>query len=177
MHLYIIKINKIEIKNNNIIQIKTAYKKMELINSLRPIYISDTNVVTPITSITFDTLHDAITICINILHIIIETTLFIIKEGISLIIYNISQADIIYVCTIIIYIICIIVYIIAIYLSRTINNQKQQISEQKHQIEQLVQNVYNLDVSTLESIKHIDKKFAVINKKMKKLEKDFEKYE
>lgn len=154
---------------------------------MNPLYITAANIVTPISTITFEDLYENAVIFVNILQIGIETIAFIAKEGIleaftnaSTIWTNLTLEKIVYI---------IILYNLFMLIS--LENQQKKIAEQKVLIESLEKNIINLNKTErmredllqmcIQNIRvhHTDttKKFELIDKKIKKLDKDLKQYE
>lgn len=147
---------------------------------IAPVYISSANMVTPLATITFDSLYENALILANIVKIGIETFAFIMKEGIVEVFANLTLEKIVYI---------IVVY--NLFMLMALDNQRKKIAEQKELIDSLEKNVSylkktermreDLEQMWVQDVReyHADttKKFALVDKKMKKLEKDLKQYE
>jgi len=154
---------------------------MENIESfIAPVYISAANMVTPLATITFDTLYENVLTLANIVKIGIETFAFIMKEGIVEVFANLTLEKIVYI---------IVVY--NLFMLMALDNQRKKIAEQKEQIESLEKNVIylkktermreDLEQMWVQDVReyHADttKKMVAMEKKIKKLGKDLKQYE
>lgn len=147
-----------------------------------PMYISATNMVTPITTIDFETLHtnfiNFINISIYVLNIALQTTLFILSEAYKEIIkFNFkSYENIIYIISI-----CNLLMLILV------DNQRKRIDQQKKQMESLEEHIEFIRLTEkyrdhdeqilIEKIHENSKKIVLIDKKIKKIENDIKIYE
>lgn len=151
---------------------------LELLNT--PFFISAANMVTPLATITIDTLYENVLTLANIVRVGIETFAFIMKEGIIEAFTNLTLEKIVYM---------LVVY--NLFMLMAIDNQRKKIAEQNKLIESLEKNVVylkktermreDLEQMWVQDVReyHADttKKFALVDKKMKKLEKDLKQYE
>jgi hypothetical protein len=204
MRLYIIKMNKIEIKNKQLIK---AYNPLQTLISIAtfgftmanvelimnsyiaPVYVSAANMITPIATIKLETLYENALIFVNILQIGIETAAFIVKQGIVAAFDNASTINVGSIWTNLT--LDKIVYILIVYnlfMLMTIDNLNKRASEQKEKITSLEKNVIylkktegmreDLEQMWIQDVRayHADttKKLISINNKMKKLEKQYE---
>ena len=138
-------------------------------------YISDTNMVLPLTTISLNNIYN---IAINILEIIIRTSLFILREAVKEI-FKIDWNSKFTTEN--------IVFIIAIYSFITLiilDDQRNKINEQKNKIESLEKYINYLkkvdrtrDEDQINIIQKINKKMVLIDKKIKKMEKDIKIFE
>ena len=138
-------------------------------------YISDTNMVLPLTTISLNNIYN---IAINILEIIIITSLFIFIEAVKEI-FKIDWNSKFTTEN--------IVFIIAIYSFITLiilDDQRNKINEQKNKIESLEKYINYLkkvdrtrDEDQINIIQKINKKMVLIDKKIKKMEKDIKIFE
>lgn len=147
---------------------------------ISPVYVSATNMVTPISTITFDKLYTNALVFMNVLQIGIQTTFFMMKEGVAELITNLTPEKIVYI---------LVVY--NLFMLMTIDNHNKKITEQKEIIKSLEKNVIylkktermreDLEEMWVQDVKayHADtnKKLALFDKKMKKLEKVLKQYE
>ena len=154
-----------------------------------PIYISSTNMITPITMISINTIYNnlikAFDIAMNILQIIIKTSLFILSEASKEILKIDWDSH---------FTIQNIVFIIGVYnliMLIVIDNQRKKMNDQKIQIESLEKYVNYLKkvdkmrdddqnrlVQTFtQNYDEVNKKMTLIDKKIKKIEKDIKIYE
>lgn len=156
-----------------------------------PIFISATNMVTPITTITFDSLYtNALVfgnIVVNILQIFIETAGFIMKEGFteafanaSALWTNLNFEKIVY-----------IIGVYNLFMLLVLDNQRRKITEQNEHIESLEKQVdylkkmermrEDLDELWIQDVKsyhqETSKKMTAMEKKIKKMEKEMKIYE
>ena len=118
---------------------------IEYINQyMVPVYISSTNMVTPLVTIKFDTLYTNTLIffqsivsvsimVVNIIQIGIQTAVFIMKEGFTEFFANLTIEKIVYI---------LVMYNVLIITA--IDNQRRKIAEQKEQIESLEKNILYL---------------------------------
>ena len=112
---------------------------IEYINQyMVPVYISSTNMVTPLVTIKFDTLYTNTLIffqsivsvsimVVNIIQIGIQTAVFIMKEGFTEFFANLTIEKIVYI---------LVMYNVLIITA--IDNQRRKIAEQKEQIENIL---------------------------------------
>jgi len=154
---------------------------------IAPIYVSVTNTVTPLATITVDALYRNAVSFLNILQIFIQTAYFIVKEGIvaafanaSGILENLTLEKIVY-----------IIGVYNLFMMAALDNQRKKIAEQKKLIEYLEKNVSYLKKTErtredlhemwIQDVKsyHADtsKQMVAMEKKIKKLEKDLKQYE
>ena len=93
---------------------------------IAPVYISTTNMITPLATISYDAMISFFNTVVDILQIGIQTISFIVKEGIISCLKNLTLE--------------IIVYIIGVYnlfMVLVIDNQQRKFIEQKNKIESL----------------------------------------
>ena len=154
---------------------------------IAPVYFSAANMVTPIATIKLDSLYANALVFMNILQIGIQTTFFMMKEGLTELFANASALWTNLTLEKIVYI--LVVYNLLMLM--TIDNHHKKIAEQKELIQSLEKNVIylkktekmreDLDEMWIQDVKayHADttKKLALVDKKMKKLEKDLKQYE
>lgn len=152
-----------------------------------PVYISATNMVSPITTIKFENafiffkwIVSISNIVLNILKIGIQTTAFITKEVFVEAFTNLTLEKIVY-----------IIGVYNLFMLLAIDNQNRKIREQKEQIERLEKNVIylkkteiiyeDLNEIWLQDIKtyhqETNNKITAMEKKIKKFEKDLKMYE
>ena len=145
-----------------------------------PFYISAANTVSPLATITVETLYKNALILANIIRVSIETFTFIMKEGIVEVFANMTPEKIVYI---------IVVY--NLFMLMALDNQRKNIAEQKELIESLEKNVIylkktermreDLDEMWIQDVKayyqETSKKMTVMEKKIKKFEKDLKQYE
>ena len=158
---------------------------IEYINQyMVPVYISSTNMVTPLVTIKFDTLYTNTLIffqsivsvsimVVNIIQIGIQTAVFIMKEGFTEFFANLTIEKIVYI--LVMYNVLIITAIV---------NQRIKIAEQKEQIESLEKNILYLKKTErmredLEEswIQETTKKMRFMENKIKKMDKEIKQYE
>ena len=147
---------------------------------IAPVYISTTNMITPLATISYDAMISFFNTVVDILQIGIQTISFIVKEGIISCLKNLTLE--------------IIVYIIGVYnlfMVLVIDNQQRKFIEQKNKIESLekhmdylkktermredMDEIWIKDLRTFHQ--ETNKKVSVIEKKIKKMEKDMKIYE
>ena len=149
-----------------------------------PVYISSTNMVTPLVTIKFDTLYTNTLIffqsivsvsimVVNIIQIGIQTAVFIMKEGFTEFFANLTIEKIVYI---------LVMYNVLIITA--IDNQRRKIAEQKEQIESLEKNILYLKKTErmredLEEswIQETTKKMRFMENKIKKMDKEIKQYE
>jgi hypothetical protein len=155
---------------------------------ITPVYTSATNIVSPISTIKLEDLYEAFLTFINILQIGLETLWFIMKEGITEILANITNTTNI---KKFIYIICIY----NLFMLFFIDNQRKKFIEQKKQMYQLEKQVDYLNsvaekmdkdveeewIEEIEEIiknynKETNKKINMIKRKIKKIEDELNCY-
>ena len=158
---------------------------IEYINQyMVPVYISATNMVTPLVTIKFDTLYTNTLIffqsivsvsimVVNIIQIGIQTAVFIMKEGFTEFFANLTIEKIVYI---------LVMYNLLILTA--IDKQRRKIAEQKEQIEELEKNVIYLKKTErmredLEEswIQETTKKMRFMENKIKKMDKEIKQYE
>jgi hypothetical protein len=158
---------------------------IEYINQyMVPVYISSTNMVTPLVTIKFDTLYTNTLIffqsivsvsimVVNIIQIGIQTAVFIMKEGFTEFFANLTIEKIVYI---------LVMYNVLIITA--IDNQRRKIAEQKEQIESLEKNILYLKKTErmredLEEswIQETTKKMRFMENKIKKMDKEIKQYE
>lgn len=156
-----------------------------------PIYISTTNMVTPLATIKFDTLYTNTLIffqwivstsimVVNIIQFGIQTAVFIMKEGFTEFFANLTIEKIVYI--LVIYNVLILTaYICSIGYAV---DQRRKIVEQKEQIESLEKNILYLKKTErmredLEEswIQETTKKIRFMENKIKKMDKEIKQYE
>jgi hypothetical protein len=154
-----------------------------------PIYISSTNTLTPLITISINNIYNnldkAFNIAINILQIIIKTCIFILREALKEI-FKIDWNSYFTLENMI----CVIgVY--NLFMLIVIDNQRKKLNHQKFQIESLEKHVAYLkkidrmrddDQNNLidkfnQNYEEINKSIIVIDKKIKKIKKDIKIYE
>jgi hypothetical protein len=141
-----------------------------------PIYISSTNMIMPLTTIKLDNL---MVIFYNILQIIINTTCFIVKEGVKIVFTNLTLEKIVYI---------IILYNLLIFM--VIDSQRKKMNQQKKELEYLEEaiNYYNRNIEEMrnkdqdniilyELINENSTKMKLMDRKLKKIERDIKIYE
>ena len=141
-----------------------------------PIYISSTNMIMPLTTIKLDNL---MVIFYNILQIIINTTCFIVKEGVKIVFTNLTLEKIVYI---------IILYNLLIFM--VIDSQRKKMNQQKKELEYLEEaiNYYNRNIEDMrnkdqdniilyELINENSTKMKLMDRKLKKIERDIKIYE
>lgn len=156
-----------------------------------PVFISSTNMVTPLATISFDKLYTSAIVfanfVLNIGQIVIQTAGFMMKEGFTELFANASS---------ILTNLTIekIVYILVIYnllILTTIDKQRRKNSEQNRQIESLEKQINylkktermreELDELWLQDVRRYhqetNNKITTMEKKIKKFEKDLKQYE
>ena len=130
-----------------------------------PIYISSTNMIMPLTTIKLDNLYSAMLIFYNILHIVIKTAVFIVKEGLKIVFTNLTLEKIVYI---------IVLYNLLIFM--IIDNERKKLKA----IEEVI-NYYNRNIEEMrikdEIINENSTKIKLIDKKIKKIERDIKIYE
>lgn len=149
-----------------------------------PIFISSTNMVTPLATISFDKLYTSAIVftnfILNILQIGIQTTGFMMKEGFTQFFTNLTIEKIVYI---------LVIYNLLILTA--IDKQRRKNIEQKQQIEELEKNVIylkktermreDLDELWLQDVRRYhqetNNKITGMEKKIKKFEKDLKLYE
>lgn len=152
---------------------------------MHPIYISADNMVTPLTTISFEKLYTSALVfanfVVNNIQIGIQTAIFIMKEGFAelfstLTVEKIAESLFIYNVLILTAYICSIGY--------AINNQRRKLVEQKKQIESLEKNILYLKETErmredLEEswIQETTKKIRFMENKIKKMDKEIKQYE
>jgi hypothetical protein len=142
-----------------------------------PVYITSTNVVTPL--LTIDSLYKNVLVLLytagNILQIVIQTTIFIMKEIFAEVFTKMTLVKMIY-----------IIGIYNLFILAVLDNHQRKIIQQKEQIETLEKNLKHLKKANkvrddfeqiwIHDIKSYNqettKKMINIEKKVKKLEKD-----
>jgi hypothetical protein len=151
---------------------------LEFLNT--PFYINTANMVTSLATITFDTLYENTLSLVNIIRVGIETFVFITQQGIVAAFANLTLEK--------------IVYIIGVYnllMLIVLDEQRKKIAEQKELIKTLEKNVNylkktermreNFNELWIQEIKlyhqETSNKIVLIDKKMKKLEKNLKQYE
>lgn len=149
-----------------------------------PIYISADNMVTPLTTISFEKLYTSALVfanfVVNIIQIGIQTAVFIMKEGFTELFSNLTIETIlnilfIYNVLILTAYICSIGYAV---------DQRRKIVEQQEQIESLEKNILYLKKTErmredLEEswIQETTKKIRFMENKIKKMDKEIKQYE
>jgi len=145
---------------------------------ISPVYISATNIVTPVATITFDRFYTSALVLCNLvlttLKIFTQTTGFMIKEGLTEFFAILTIEKIVY-----------ILVIYNIFMMLVIDNERRNFAEQKEVVEALNKEVNyfkkserireDLDELWLQDVKKYHKetnnKVATMEKKIKKLEK------
>jgi hypothetical protein len=149
-----------------------------------PIFISATNMVTPLTTIKYDVLYANTLIylkmIVNILQIGIQTIGFMMKEGLTELFANLTIEKIIYI---------LVIYNLLILTA--IDKQRRKITEQNTQIESLEKQINylkktermreDLDELWLQDVRryHLEtnNKITAMEKKIKKMDKEIKIYE
>jgi hypothetical protein len=147
-----------------------------------PMYISTTNMVTPIATIKLETLYtnfiNFMNISIYVLHIVSQTTLFIISEAYKEIIqFNFkSYENMIY-----------IIGICNLFMLFLLDDQRKRMDQQKKQLIYLEEYIDFIRLSEkdrdhdeqflIEKLNENTKKMTLLDKKIKKIEKDIKIYE
>ena len=149
-----------------------------------PIFISSTNMVTPLATISFDKLYTSAIVftnfILNILQIGIQTTGFMMKEGFTEFFANLTIEKIVYI---------LVIYNLLILTA--IDKQRRKITGQNEQIESLEKQINylrktermreELDELWLQDVRRYhqetNNKITAMEKKIKKFEKDLKQYE
>ena len=144
------------------------------------VYITSTNMITPLTTITFDGLYQSVisffNVAINILQISIQTATFIFVEAFK----NLTVEKILY-----------IIGLYNLFMLVFLDNQTRKITKQKEQIESLDKKIIylkktdrmreDLEEVWIQDIKayheETSKKMTAMEKKIKKFEKNLKQYE